>query len=216
MDRLAGMTAGGIVDGHMQLKIVAIDAQFREFMGGDQQVQWGLLVAQVVADHLRQEGIEVLSQSQLQSALQITRRGQGQQLLTPHTTEQPLVDQHVIATRVALAEFFEVGTNEAVVARVMPMMQDTLQPSTVDSLGWRNLLQNHKAWDRLAKYRRGPLTPCLKIQRILLGHAGGTAGGPVVQLRRRSRQIIRQRVGAIELVFQPLLAIGASPANKAW
>ncbi|MNP11993.1 hypothetical protein D3C76_1042070 [compost metagenome] len=67
----SGVAAGGVVDGDMQLEVVGIDAEFGELVGGNQQVQRGLLVAQVVANHLGQEVFAVLPERQLQRTLQV-------------------------------------------------------------------------------------------------------------------------------------------------
>ncbi len=48
---LARMPAGGVVDGHVQLEVVGVEAQLAQLLSGDQQVQRRLLVAEVVADH---------------------------------------------------------------------------------------------------------------------------------------------------------------------
>ncbi|MNT64303.1 hypothetical protein D3C72_2021940 [compost metagenome] len=66
------MPAGRVVDGHVKLEIMAIDAQFRQFVGGDQQMQRWLFIAQVVADQLGKKIIAVAPQCQLQGALQVT------------------------------------------------------------------------------------------------------------------------------------------------
>ncbi|MNP39256.1 hypothetical protein D3C76_1328260 [compost metagenome] len=71
LDGQVCMATGGVIDGHMQLEIVAVNAQLSQFIRGDQQMQGWLLIAQVVTQYFGQKRITVLPQSQLQGALQI-------------------------------------------------------------------------------------------------------------------------------------------------
>ncbi|MNE60844.1 hypothetical protein D3C80_1560160 [compost metagenome] len=119
---------------------MAIDAQFRQFMGSDQQVQRWLFVAEVVADHFSQECFAVLPQCQLQRALLIAGAVQRHAFEAAQTTEQALVDQDMIAAWVAVTQFLEKGADQAVVAWVAPVPQSALQPGAIDDLGRRHLL----------------------------------------------------------------------------
>ncbi|MNF98774.1 hypothetical protein D3C84_816460 [compost metagenome] len=139
-DSATCMATGGIIDGDVELEVMAIDAQFRQFMGSDQQVQRWLFVAEVVADHLSQECFAVLPQCQLQRALLIAGAVQRHAFKAAQTTEQALVDQDMIAAWVAVTQFLEKGADQAVVAWVAPVPQSALQPGTIDDLGRRHLL----------------------------------------------------------------------------
>ena len=63
------MAGVAVVHRDVQGEVVRIEPELVEFVGGDQQVQRQLLVAEVEADHLRQEFLAVPAQRQLDQAL---------------------------------------------------------------------------------------------------------------------------------------------------
>lgn len=106
LNRFVRVAGCSIVDGDVQLEVVAVDAQFCQFIGGDQQVQRRLLIAQVVANSLGLEGIAVRAQGQLNGTLQITLIDKWQQLQAAKAAEQALIDQYVVATRITVTQLF--------------------------------------------------------------------------------------------------------------
>ena len=136
-----GVTAGGVVDRDMQLEILAVDAQFGEFIGGNEQMQRWLFVAEVVTDQLREEVLTVATQCQLQCPLQIALVFKVQRFQATQAAHQPLIDRHMVAAHITAAQFFQVGPDQPVVAWVCPMPQGTVQPRTIHRLGRCHLLQ---------------------------------------------------------------------------
>ncbi len=120
------MAAGGIVDGHVQLKILPVDAQLGQLVRGDQQMQRWLLITEVVANHLWQVSVAMLPQGKLQGPLQISRVIQGHGLYATQATKQTLIDQHMVAAWVAVAELFQVSANQPVVTWIAPVMKGAL------------------------------------------------------------------------------------------
>ncbi|MNE36251.1 hypothetical protein D3C80_1300550 [compost metagenome] len=121
----------------------------------------------------------MLPQGQLQGSLQVALVLQLQPLQATQAAEQALVDQYVVAAWVAIAEFFQVGADQAVVARVAPMLQGAVQPGAVHRLGGCHLLQEPQ---RLGAVGKEPawrtLPPLGQVASVALSHLGGMPRAP--------------------------------------
>ncbi|MNC79715.1 hypothetical protein D3C75_1322680 [compost metagenome] len=69
MHGLLRVTAGRVINGHVETEVMTVDTQLCQFVGADQQVQGQLLVSEVITEYLREKIIGVKAQRQLQRTL---------------------------------------------------------------------------------------------------------------------------------------------------
>lgn len=126
LNGLGGVTAGTVIDGHVQLEVVGVDVQLVQLEGTDQQVQRQLFIAEVVADHFGQELVGQQAQRQLDGALAIQLIIQFEGIITALASQQTLVEQHVILRRDPVAKLFQVGTHQRIHTIVAPVGQNAV------------------------------------------------------------------------------------------
>ncbi|MNE04108.1 hypothetical protein D3C80_966310 [compost metagenome] len=169
----------------MQLEVVAVDAQLCQLVSGDQQVQRWLFIAEVIANDLRQVRVAMLPQGQLQAALEIPCIVQWHRLYTPQATQQTLVDQHMIATRVTIAELFQVSPDQTVETWVAPVLQRAVQPGSIHRFGRCNLLQKPQRMCAAGKEAAWCALPALlKVLGVAGGDIASAPRAPGWQIRR--------------------------------
>src|SRR5690606_1858970 len=95
----ARVAGARIIDRHMDGKVVRIDAQFIQLVGGNQQVQRQLLIAQIEANYLRQKTGGTIRQRELYGALGVVRVVQTVDLLASMLGKQLSVHNHVVVFR---------------------------------------------------------------------------------------------------------------------
>ena len=203
LHRAPGVPAAGVVDGHVQLEIVRIDAQLAQLMGADQQVQRQLLVAKVVADQLRQVTLTQMAQRQLQGALDVMRVAQPAQLQAVVGGQQLAIQQHMVLPRLAVAQFFQIGLHQRLQMRLPPVRQHAVEPGAVDQLGRRHRAQKVQGMGAVAEVMpRLAFTARLQVARIGIGGAPRRAARPGQPLfdivRQVAGQHFRQRQLGIE------------------
>ncbi len=195
------MAGAGVIDGHMQGEIVRIDAQLAELIGTDQQVQRQLFVTEVVTDHLRQTSFTAGTECQLQCTLQVALIGDGAGILQTVFSEQFAIDHHMVLRRIAVAEFFQIGTQQAVKTRVAPLRQQAVQPRAIHQFGRCHGLQKVQRMSLVAEVlARSARLTLLQVIGVLPGNFGAVPGDPVLPHRRILRQFFRQQRGALQLL----------------
>ena len=200
------MAGAGVVDGHVEGEVVRINAQLAELVTADQQMQRQLFVAKVIADHLRQEIIAAGTERELQRALQIAPVFQGTGMIEVVLGQQLAVDHHMVLRRITIAQFFQVGAQQAAKAWIAPMLQQAIQPRAIHQFGRCNRLQKVQRMSLAGKELPRPTClALLQVIGVLAGNIGAVLGDPVVPGRWIVRKFLGQRGGALQLFVQERL-----------
>ncbi|MCY1408995.1 hypothetical protein D9M71_243290 [compost metagenome] len=110
----------------------------------------------------------------------------------------------MVAGRVAIAEFFQVGADQAVVARVGPVPEHAEQPGAIHRLGRSDMLEKIQGMGAVAEITPGTARLAFgQVPGVVPGHGRRAVGGPLPELGRVVRQFIRQRFGLLQLLGQP-------------
>ncbi len=180
LNGLPGMAVVGVVDRDVQGEVIGIDAQLGQLVGGDQQVQRQLFVAEVETDHLRQELLGALGQGQLDRTLHEVLVVQVLPVVAALAGEQLAVEHHMVLFRQALAEFFQIGLNQCLEARLVPALQQAVEPGAVDQLGRRHTAQEVQRMGLAGKIASGRAgTPTVQIGLVLPADPFGMPAQPI-------------------------------------
>ncbi len=193
----------GVVDGDVQGEVVGVDAQFGQLIGGDQQVQWQLLVTEVEADDFRQELLGVLGQRQLDGTLDEMFVVQLLPVVATLTRQQLAVEHHVILLRQPVAELLQVGLDQRGETRIVPPLQQAVEPGTVHQLGRRHATQKVQRMGLAREIAARPAGPALfQVGLVLMADCLGPLQHPGVQIGGVRRQVAGQGSGRFELRAQ--------------
>ena len=200
---LLRMAVVGVVDGDVQGEVVGIDAQLGQLVGGDQQVQRQLLVTQVEADHLGQELLGAFGQGQLDRALNEMLVIQALPVVTALAGQQLAVEHHMILVRQAFAQLFEIGLDQRLEARLVPALQQAVEPGAIDQLGRCHATQKMQGVGLAGKVAAGRAgTAAVQIGLVLQADLLGMAGEPVAEPGRIGRQVAGQPRSRFQLLIQ--------------
>ncbi|MNN74965.1 hypothetical protein D3C81_1912260 [compost metagenome] len=91
----------------------------------------------------------------------------------------------MVATRVAVAELFQVSSDQPVKTWVAPVAQRAVQPGTVHRFGRGDLLQKPQRVSAIDKETAWSALPALfQVVGVAGGDIGSTPGAPGRQIRR--------------------------------
>ena len=193
----------GVVDGDVQGEVVRVDAQLGQLVGRDQQVQRQLLVTEVEADDFRQELLGVLGQRQLDGALDEVFVVQLLPVVAALAGQQLAVEHHVVLLRLPFAEFLQVGLDQRGETRIVPALQQAVEPGAVDQLGRRHAAQEMQRMGLAREIAaRATGAALLEISLVLTADRFGALQHPGVQTGGVRRQVAGQGGGRFELRAQ--------------
>lgn len=202
---LARMPAGGVVDGHVQLEVVGVEAQLAQLLSGDQQVQRRLLVAEVVADHFGQVVRGEVAEGELLGALQVVEVAEAFDFLAADAGQQAPVEQDVVACRDAVAEFFEEGLQQRPQAFLAMMRQQPIEPGAVDQLGRGHAANEvHRLGGNLEVASPFAAPTCPEVFGMRLGGAPGPGIEPGRPIGGVLRQVVVMGGGQAQLLVEEL------------
>ena len=104
-------------------------------------MQWQLLVTEIEADDFRQELLGVLGQRQLDGTLDEVFVVQLLPVVATLTRQQLAVEHHVVLLQQPVAELLRVGLDQRGETRIVPPLQQAVEPGTVHQLGRRHATQ---------------------------------------------------------------------------
>ena len=120
--------------------------------------------------------------------------------------QQLAVDHHMVLRRITIAQFFQVGAQQAAKAWIAPMLQQAIQPRAIHQFGRCNRLQKVQRMSLAGKELPRPTClALLQVIGVLAGNIGAVLGDPVVPGRWIVREFLGQRGGALQLFAQERL-----------
>ena len=203
LNGLFRMAVVGIVDRDVQGEVVGVDAQLGQLVSTDQQVQRQLFVTQIEADHLGQELLGMLGQRQLYRALDEVFVIEVLPIVAALAGEQLAVEHDMIFFRLTFAKLFQVGLDQRGKARVIPALQQAIEPGAVDQLGRRYALQKMQRMGLAGKIpTRRTGAALVEIGLVLAADFGGMPVEPFAEPGWVLRQIARQRRRSFQLAIE--------------